>query len=304
MKPSMRARVRAYLERRRALGFKLLVEGRMLEAFARFSDRRGHRGPLTKEVAIRWAALPRGSDRLYRARRLEVVRTFARHQSALEPGTQIPPRHRFGPAHRRPHPHRFSPEEIEELMRRATRLAGSLRPHTFRTLIGLLACTGLRVSEALRLKVAEVDFTERVLTIRESKYRKTRLVPLHPTAAVALQRYHDRRRRLFPLTETFFVNEAGAPLPLSTADHTFASLRTGIGQGERPPRLSDCRHYFTSQVLLRWQRSAKGAAHRVAILSRYLGHSHVTDTYWYLTALPQMMAHATRRFAHYHDDNA
>jgi len=304
MKRSMRARVRAYLEHRRALGFKLLVEGRMLEAFGRFSDRRGHRGPLTKEVAVRWAALPRRSDRLYRARRLEVVRTFARHQSALEPGTQIPPRHLFGPAHRRPHPRQFSPEEIEELMRRATRLAGSLRPHTFRTLIGLLVCSGLRVSEALRLKVEDVDFAERALTIRESKYRKTRLVPLHSTAVIPLQRYHDRRRRLFPLSETFFVSEAGTPLPLRTADGTFARLREGIGQDQRPPRLQDCRHHFTCQVLLRWQRSPQGVVHRVDILSRYLGHSHVTDTYWYLSALPQMMAHATRSFARYHDEDA
>lgn len=299
----MLSRVRAYLKRRRALGFRLSSEGRMLESFARFADRSGHCGPLTRELAIRWASLPRGSDQLYRARRMEVVRTFAKHLSFSEPQTQLPPRYLFGPAHRRPDPYIYNQQEIQKLMVRARRLAGSLRGHTYWTLIGLIACTGLRISEALRLKTEDVDLEEGVLTVRESKFRKTRLVPLHATAIGPLREYARRRQRLFPLATTFFVSERGTAPSLRTADATFGRLRSGIGIGRRrPPRWHDLRHAFTCQVLLQWQNSPRGAANRVDILSRYLGHANVTDTYWYLSALPELMAQASQAFFTYHHE--
>jgi integrase len=303
MKASMLSRVRSYLELRRALGFRLLGEGYMLQNFARFADRTGHRGPLTKKLAIRWAALSEGPDRLYRARRLEVVRVFAKHLVVSEPRTEIPPRYLFGPAHRRPDPYIYSLHEIQKLMFRARRLPGSLRGRTYWTLIGLLACTGLRISEALHLRPEDVDLNEGVLIVRESKYHKTRLVPLHASAIGPLEEYARLRHRLFPLATAFFASERGTPLAYRTVGGTFGQLRRGIGpEGRRTPRLHDLRHTFTCRVLLSWQKSRKGALARVAILSRYLGHARITDTYWYLTALPELMAQAAKAFTHYQDE--
>jgi integrase len=157
MKKNMLSRVRAYLARRRALGYRLKAEGRELLNFARYADSLAHRGPLTRQLAIRWACLPKSADRLYWARRLEVVRTFAQHLVLTEPRTQVPPRHLFGPAHRRRSPHLYSPEQLQQLLRQAEAMNGRLRPYTWQTLIGLLACTGLRISEALHLKLSDVD---------------------------------------------------------------------------------------------------------------------------------------------------
>jgi integrase len=189
-------------------------------------------------------------------------------------------------------------------MTRAKRLSGSLRGETYYTLIGLLACTGIRISEALHLRPGDVDLVEGVLTIRESKFRKTRLVPLHATVIRPLRDYARERKRLCPLATTFFASERGGSLAYRTVSDTFSHLRHGIGTGaRRPPRLHDLRHTFTCSVLLRWQKSPKGALSRVAILSRYLGHARVTDTYWYLNALPELMAFAAKAFAHYQDEN-
>jgi integrase len=297
MKATMLTKVRAYLARRRALGFQLKCEGLQLQNFARYADRLGHRGPLTNQLAIGWACLPKGADRLYWARRLEIVRTFARHLAITEPQTQVPPRHLFGPAHRRPSPHLYSSAEVRQLLRRAGRLEGRLRPHTWQTLIGLLACTGLRISEATHLRPSDVIWTDALLIIRESKYGKTRLVPLHPTALAPLRAYDRRRQKQFPLAQYFFVSEQGNRLAPSTVDGTFSRLRKGIPSHRRPPRLHDFRHTMASQVLQRWLASRQGAVNRVLILSRYLGHGHVEDTYWYLTALPQLLADAGNRIA-------
>jgi integrase len=188
-------------------------------------------------------------------------------------------------------------------MLRAKRLSGSLRGQTYWTLVGLLACTGLRISEAIHLKTHDVDLEEGVLTVRESKYRNTRLVPLHATALRHLQHYAGLRRRMFPLATSFFASERGTPLAYRTVAATFSRLRSGMARGRRrPPRLHDLRHTFACRVLLRWQKNPKGASSRVAILSRYLGHAHVTDTYWYLSALPELMAQAGEAFARYRDE--
>jgi len=297
MKSTMLSKVRAYLAERRALGFQLKIEGYQLVCFARYADALGHRGPLTRRLALGWACLPKSADRLYWARRLEIVRTFARHLALSEPRTQVPPRHLLGPAHRRPQPHLYSPAQLQTLLRRAGQLKGRLRPHTWQTLIGLLACTGLRISEALRLKVQDMNWQQSLLVIRESKYGKTRLVPLHPSARKPLRAYAQRRRECFPLAEYFFVSARGDPLAARAVRDTFTQLRKGIPFSRRPPRLHDLRHTMASRVLQRWQASRKGAANRVLILSRFLGHCHVEDTYWYLSALPQLLAQAAQRFA-------
>jgi integrase len=304
MKTTMLTKVGDYLVHRRALGFQLKCEGLQLQNFARYADRLGHRGPLTTQLAIGWACLPQAADRLYWARRLEIVRTFARHLVITEPDTQVPPRHLLGPAHRRPSPHLYSSAQVQQLLRRAGKLEGRLWPHTWQTLIGLLACTGLRISEAMHLRPDDVDWKDTLLIIRESKYGKTRLVPLHPTALAPLRAYDRRRQKQFPLTQHFFVTERGRRLVPSTVDETFSRLRTGIPFHRRPPRLHDLRHSMASTVLQRWLSSRKGAVNRVLILSRYLGHGHVEDTYWYLTASPQLLADAGNRIAvNEHEDS-
>jgi len=295
MKTTMLTKVRAYLAHRRALGFQLKCEGLQLQNFARYAQRLSHRGPLTNQLAIGWACLPKSADRLYWARRLEIVRTFAQHLLITEPQTQVPPRHLFGPAHRRPCPHLYSFAQVQQLLRRAGKLKGRLWPHTWQTLIGLLACTGLRISEAMHLRPSDVDWKSALLIIRESKNGKTRLVPLHATAVAALRAYDRRRQKQFPFAQYFFVSQQGNPLAPSTVGQAFRQLRKGIPFSRRPPRLHDLRHTMASRVLQRWLASRKGAVNRVLILSRYLGHGHVEDTYWYLSALPQLLADAAQR---------
>lgn len=303
MKTTMLSKVRSYLGHRRALGFQLKCEGRQLLNFAGYADRLGHRGPLTSQLAVAWASLPQGADRLCWARRLEIVRVFAQHLWVTEPQTQVPPRHLFGPAHRRLPPHLYTSAQVGHLLRRAGQLKGRLHPHTWQTLIGLLACAGLRISEAMHLKPCDVDWKQSLLIIRASKFGKTRLVPLHPTAMRYLQDYARRRRALFPLAEYFFVSEAGTPLAASTVGQTFVQLRKGIPFSRRPPRLHDLRHTMASSVLQRWLASRKGAVNRVLILSRFLGHTNVEDTFWYLTALPQLLAETAQRFAWSENEN-
>jgi integrase len=296
MKPTMFSRAQAYLDYRRGLGFKLQTEGTQLLSFACYADKSGHRGPLTTELAIRWACLPQKADRRWWARRLELIRRFARHLLLTEPKTQVPPRHLFGQAYRRNPPHLYSSGQIRQLLHRALRLKGGLRPQTFRGLIGLLACTGLRISEALNLKASDVDLQQLVVVVQKSKHGKRRFVPLHPTAIPPLRAYVRRRQKLFPLAEYFFVSNRGTALTYTVARRTFARLRAGIPYSRRPPRLHDLRHMFACRVLQRWQASKRGAIHRLAILSRFLGHSQIRDTYWYFSAFPQLLAEALRHF--------
>lgn len=178
---SMVTRVEAYLVARRKLGFQLRIEGSELLRFARYADSSGHMGSVTTDLALRWAQEATSATALYRARRLEVVGCFAKHQAAFDPGTEVPPKGLLGPAHRRTQPYIFDPVEIRKLMSAAARLSprDGLRGPTYGVLIGLLACTGLRISEALQLQRADVDLHAGVLTIRLTKFKKSRLVPIH-----------------------------------------------------------------------------------------------------------------------------
>ena len=292
--PSMVQRVRGYLAQRRALGFWLRSEGYLLLNFARYADRHG--GPLTNKLAITWARLPKAGNRPRWARRLEAVRRLAKYLAATDSRTQIPPRHLFGPSKQPYQPFLYSAKQIAQLLTAAGHLPGELRPCTYQTLIGLLACTGLRVSEALHLKVPEVDLQQGLLLVREGKFRRTRWVPLDPTAFKPLRLYHQKRQKRFPLAEHFFASESGAALRYSTVHAVFSRLRRTLACEGRPPRIHDLRHTHACRVLQRWQASRQGAEGRALILSRYLGHRHVRDTYWYLHSVPELMAGAGKRF--------
>lgn len=300
---TMSAKVERYLEFRRGLGYRLQTEGRLLQQFGRFADASGHRGPLTIELALRWAQSAGGCDRLYWARRLEIVRCFARHLAVTEPGTQVPGRRLLGPAHRRTTPHIYTTRELASLLAAAGRLlsARGLRPHAYVTLIGLLACTGLRISEALHLATADVDLGRGVLRIRETKFRKSRLVALHPTAVAALKAYVAKRTRLLGTAQAdrFFLSDLGRELPYSTVRHTFRRLCASVGitgAPRRRPCLHDLRHSFACRCVERWYQAGADLDYAISALSVYLGHAKVTDTYWYLTATPDLMALAAKRF--------
>lgn len=301
--PSMTRLAEEYLSLRRKLGFALKATGSVLLNFARYADRSGHQGPVTIELAVRWAKLPQGADPLWWALRLDVVRGFARHRSAADPRTEIPPPGLLGPSHRRRNPYIYSEGELAALLGAAGNLppVDGLRPHTYSTLLGLLSSTGLRVSEALRLDRAHVDLRDGVLTIVATKFSKSRLVPLHPSTKMALLAYAERRDRHHPLMSggPFFASAAGTPLRYRTVHHTFDRLRRTLGwAGERGrrPRIHDLRHTFACRRLLAWCRDGSEIHSKVPALSVYLGHVSVSDTYWYLTGMPELMAIASARF--------
>ena len=298
MKLSMQFRVKVYLTQRRALGYKLRNQGQRLTDFARYADSSGHRGPLTCELALRWASLSGDTPPACRAQRLATVRVFAQHQAGLERGTEIPPRHALGPTYGRRPPHLFTRPQLRLILRRTRRLRGQFRRCTYGTLLGLLACTGLRISEALALTTHDVDLRQGVLLIHRSKGQHSRAVPLHRTALPPLRRYARRRTHQFPAAGYFFVTERGEPLTYSAVSQTFLRLIEGITPTNQRPhvRLHDLRHTFACEVLRYWQRTRRGAAGRLPILTRYLGHTHFRETYWYLSAVPQLLNQAAVHF--------
>jgi integrase len=302
-KKTMTTLVKEYLAHRRALGYALQVDGRLLLNFGRYADRARHRGSLTADLAVRWARLPRQAQRLYWAKRLRLVNRFAKYLAIFDPKTEIPPADRFGSANLRPSPFIYSSDQILQLMQAATKLrpAKSLRSQTYATLIGLLACSGLRISEALRLSVEDVDLVNGVITVRESKYHRSRFVPLHRTAIAPLRGYARARAVQFPRARSFFVSQQGMPLILNTVEGGFRYLakKSGLNQGSRRPRLQDLRHSFASMVLLKWYRQTQSAEDRIAILADYLGHGRVTDTYWYLSAVPELLQRTAAKFEHF-----
>jgi integrase len=209
----------------------------------------------------------------------------------------------LGPAHRRIQPHIYDAHEIAGLMRAAGALTpnGGLRPMTYRTLLGLLAATGLRVCEALKLDRADADLVHHLLTVRETKFHKSRLVPIHESVTRALSAYSRFRDsyRPFPRSRCFFLSEQGTALLPSVVHYTFQKLRlnlSGGGPSEKPPRLYDLRHTFACRRLLQWYREGADVHQAMLSLSTYLGHVKVSDTYWYLSGIPKLLSIAAQRF--------
>ena len=303
---------RAYLDHRHRLGSRLECDGRRVLEFAAYADNSRHKGPITTELALRWACLPRHGSDLNRARRLQMVRCFARYAAMFDEATEVPARGLLGQSNRRIQPHIYSDVEIGQLMNAAGELSpvNGLRPRTYVALFGLLASTGIRISEALNLRRCDVDLKQRVLRIVESKFRKSRLVVIHPTTCIQLQAY-ERFRDQYPYPprnpEAFFLSERGKPLSRSMAEPTFRSIlrRLGwdTGVGRRRPRLYDFRHAFACHRLLQWYRDGVDVQHAIASLSTYLGHSTLRDTYWYLTGIPELMCIATSRFERFAKDH-
>ena len=297
------AQVKEYVSYRRELGFQLrIVEGRLLN-FAKYADGSGHTGPVTTELILRWARLPKNVSRSCHARRVEVVRCFAKYQSIFFPKTEIPPSRILGPARCRIEPYIYSQQQISALLKTCTKLlpVGGLRPYTYATLFGLIACTGLRISEALKLSRHDVDLVNGVILIAETKFYKSRLVPLDPSTSRAISKYAKFRDQYHPIAESenFFLSETGQMLPYYTVRDTFRLLRKSLGwctKGKRLPRIQDMRHTFACRRLLLWYEQGVDIDHAIYRLSTYLGHVKVTYTYWYLTGIPELFAVAGRKF--------
>ncbi len=299
---ALRTAAEDYLSMRRALGFKLTAQGGHLMSFVRFCEERGA-GRVTADLAVEWATrTAKGSgDEVYQARRLDVVRIFARHLQALDPATEIPPEDVLSRRYSRMPPCLYSPEEIAALMSAAGRLTPALRAAGWRTLIGLLAVTGMRQGEACRLRRGDVDLDAGTIVIAGSKFGKSRQVFLHPTAAAALRAWERARDEAFPepRTDSFLVNGRGRPLTGGTVQHQFAALARTAGiqapPGRRPPRLHDLRHAFTVATMLDWYRDGGNVQARLPLLSTWLGHVDPKPTYWYLQAVPELLTLAAGR---------
>lgn len=293
--------VERYLALRRAMGFDLGIAGKQLMQFARFAKTSGA-GPLTVDVAVAWATSACDATPITRARRIELIRPFAKYLRQVDPATEVPERGLFGRAHRRLTPHIYTMVEIEQLLAAAARLppAGTLRGIAYQTLFGLIAATGLRLGETVRLELDDVDLVTGTLTVRRTKFHKSRRVALHRTTVEHLLRYVEQRGRCVFASNRFFVGNRGTSLNVDMVEHVFQTLRAELGwkpRGGHPTvRIHDLRHTFITRRLADWQANGAPIDHATLALSTYVGHAKVTDTYWYLTAIPELMQAASVRF--------
>ena len=289
-----------YLAMRRALGFKLGKEGRLLRDFAVFAEAAGA-STVSADVAVAWAILPQNAGPVWAAQRLSMVRGFARYLQAFDPAAQVPPAGLLPARTRRVTPYIYSDADVAALMTAARMLRNPLKAATFETLIGLLAVTGMRGSEAMQLDDSDIDTAAGMLTVRATKFRKSRQLPLHPATLGALAGYQALRDQLCPApaTGSLLVSTTGARLCQATVQPAFRRLlrQAGIGQGTARPRptIHSLRHSFAVKTLIGWYRDGQDVQARMPSLSTYLGHVAPAATYWYLTGTPELLALAAGR---------
>jgi integrase len=290
---SLRDAVDGYLALRRSLGYQLYGHELLLHDFADFAERNSV-DTVTIELAVRWARLPKDTKPIWWATRLGVVRGFARYLATIDPRTEIPPRDLLPARAQRLAPYIYSPAEVQALMNAAAALQPPVRGATHRTLIGLLAATGLRLGEALGLERQDVDLDDGVLRVH-GKDEKWREVPLHPSTTRALTEYARLRDRHWPdpLSPAFFVCSTGERLQKWVVHKTFPQLirqvgLEGCGQRARP-RPHDFRHSYAVATLLDWYRDGENVDAKLPQLSSMLGHAKPEHTYWYLQAVPELL---------------
>ncbi len=292
-----------YLQLRRQLGFKLSVPAILLRDFVQFAQEK-RATFITTKVALQWAMRPEDIKPRQRAIRLGLVRRFAEYMSTLDTRTEIPAKKLLPLQHRRPNPFLYRDDDVSRLIEATRHIdeSDAAKCATYATLFGLLAVTGMRVGEAISLDCKDADLDQGILTIPRTKGNKTRLVPLHPSTSQALRRYLDVREnhRPRPATSRFFISEKGTSLRYSTVNRWFLVLsrRIGLRQPDtsRGPRLHDLRHRFAIRTLVDWYRSDVAVDVHLPELATYLGHIHVNDTYWYLSAAPELLQQAMLRW--------
>ena len=289
-----------YLRVRRALGYTLARSEKLLAQFLTFVEHRNE-DHVTTDAAVAWASLPARSHRSWMSTRLSVVRRFAIHLHGMDPVNQAPPRDLLPGGNRRATPYLYSEADISALITAAGTLRATHRVATYRTLIGLLAVTGIRVGEAIGLDRADLDATHGLLTIRHGKFGKSRELPLHPSTVAALGNYLDRKDRPQkpPNAPALLVSTTGTGLLYTNVQSTFHQLVCRAGLQPRSamcrPRLHDLRHGFAVNTILDGYRNGGDPKDRIALLSTYLGHIDPGKTYWYLSAAPELMTLASER---------
>ena len=302
---TLREALQEYLALRRGLGFKMHDAGLVLPRFVTFMEE--HQAlHITARLALEWVQQAKTVQPAERARRLCFIRGFARYRSATDPLTEIPAPELLPHASTRARPYLYTEQDVQGLLEAALQLPTAwpstlLRPWVFHCLLGLLSVTGLRISEALDLKLDDVDLEQGVLTIRAAKFGQFRLVPLHASTRTVLMHYLQRRKQFLGVRPSnyVFVSNRGTRLDTGRVHRTFYALsrQTGLrAPGARNgPRLHDFRHRFAVQVLTRWYESGEDPARRLPLLSTFLGHVCVAGTYWYLSNWPELMAQAMVR---------
>ena len=306
---SLRQALEEYLTVRRALGFKMQDAGIALRRFVEFAEEKGA-SFITTDLALSWAQQPTEADPAYWTSRLGIVRCFARYCRALDSRTEVPPEGLLPHQFRRKPPYLYSDIEILRLIEGAERLPSrtGLRAATYSTLLGLMAVTGMRTSEPISLDRGDVDLDRGVITIRSTKFGKSRYVPIDSSTLQALEQYQRRRDRLCldPQTPSFFLSEQGTRVNKFTLERTFVKLSHEIGlrgpSDRRGPRLHDLRHTFAVRTILDWYRKGLDVERHLPKLATYLGHTHVNDTYWYLSATPELLQWAVRRLEDTHEE--
>lgn len=302
----LRKALAEYLALRRGLGTEMLRAGAALHRFVEFLECEGA-SHVTRELALRWAIEPAGAQPATKAARLGHVRRFASWLSTRDARTEVPPAKLLPYRVLRRPPYIYGDEEIERLVRAAARLPSSqgLRGLSCATLFGLLAATGLRLSEAIALDEADVDLTAGILHVRRTKFGKSRFIPVHESARRALARYVLRRDQILPCrpTNAFLVSDRGVRLGQCAARYNFAKVSRAVGlrrsagghRHGRGPRLHDMRHRFAAKRLVEWYRAGLDVEREIPKLATYLGHVHVNETYWYIEAVPELLQLATKR---------
>ena len=303
---TLRQSVHEYLSMRRSLGFKLHDAGKALLSFAAFMEH--HHAPyITQALALVWAQQPVNVQSARWAQRLSFVRGFARYRSASDPRTQIPAPGLLPANYKRKRPYLYSEEEIKRLLRAAINMPhhyerGALLPWVYHCLFGLLSVSGLRLGEARNLKLQDVDVKSALLTIRNAKFGKERLVPLDASTCKVLADYIAKRHRHWKdrsISDYLFVSSRGNRLDNGQIHRIFYTLSRQIGlrgaSDSHGPRLHDMRHRFATKTLVNWYRSHQDPERLLPVLSAYLGHVHVADTQWYLESSPELMGEAMDR---------
>jgi integrase/recombinase XerD len=302
---TLREAVQEYLALRRGLGFKMHDASLLLPRFVAFMEDRQARS-ITIRLALEWVEQATTVKPAERARRLLFVRGFARHRSATDPLTEVPAATLMPYRTTRARPYLYTEQEVRRLLDAALQMptrwpSTPLRPWVFHCLLGLLSVTGLRISEALDLKLDDVDLDKAMLTIRAAKFGRSRLVPLHPSTVTVLAGYLQRRKQYLGLrrADYVFVSNRGTRLDGGRVHKAFYVLshQTGlrVPGARNGPRLHDFRHRFAVRVLTHWYESGEDPVRRLPVLSTYLGHVYVTGTYWYLSNSPELMAQAMAR---------
>lgn len=297
--------IEEYIAYKKGLGYQIKIESQELKRFAAYTVAIGYEGSLTTDIAFQWVTLKPEYTQWYMARRMETIRTFAKYICVFDSLAQMPPKGMFGRCHGRKIPYIFTEEEICLLMKVSSELFSpdGLRRITIPTAIGLLWSTGMRPSEACKLLDDDVDLINGLITIRETKFSKSRILPLHGTTVSQLKSYvKDRDKlRIDYLDRHFLITTDSRKLVLRNFEYAMQLIRDNHLKEtkewhRRPPRLFDIRHSFACNTLLGWLKDGINVDSKILYLSTYLGHVKIADTYWYLSGTPELMQFAAGNF--------